>query len=122
MPSRTATTVEPISSARAVLADGAQVEVEVALLDLAGRAVQVLLAQQARDAVGGEAEGEHAVAVEVDLDLPPQAAADVDRGDAGHALEPALDALLGELAQLGRIQGLARRRRGRRWGRRRGRT
>ena len=82
------------------LARAAQQVGEVAFVDLAERHVLVLGRQQADDAVDREVERGRLLARQLDADLPAQAAVDVDRGDARHALEPRRQVVLGDVAEL----------------------
>ena len=86
------------------LARAAQHVGQVAFVDLAERQVLVLGGQQADDAVDRQAERGGLLARQLDEDLPPQAAVDVDRGDAGHALEPLRQRVLGDVAQLDGVE------------------
>ena len=72
----------------------------VALVDLAERHVLVLGAEQVDDPVDRQVEGANLFLRELDVDLPAQAALHGDRGDAGHALEPLRQVVLGDFAQL----------------------
>ena len=60
--------------------------------------------QQADDAVDRQAHRRRLLARQLDQDLPPQAAVDVDGGDARHALEPLRQRVLGDVAQLDGVE------------------
>ena len=84
------------------LAAGAQENFEAALPDGTYRTVQVLAPDRVHDFRDGQVEGAQFLQVQVDMDLPPQAAADPDLADALDALEAVQDAFLGECPQLPR--------------------
>src|SRR5690606_19542935 len=74
---------------------------------VAGRHVAVVAGQRADDLVGGDAERGQPLEDQLDADLADPAAVDPHRGDAGDALEPAGEELVGQVAQPARIAAAA---------------
>ena len=93
---------------RGVLIAGAHQVAQAALVDAAAGQIDVLLGQALDDLVTAEAQAGQAGQIQIDLNLVLQAAADLDRGDAGHRLQRLLQAVFGDAAQAfeqGRIAG-----------------
>ena len=96
-----------ISGRLAELGLGPDEEILGLLGDPAGRHVQVLAPDGLGDLGDGDALGVHPVQVDLDLDLPLQAADEVDGPDAVHLLDLDLDLVVDELADLGQAHPAA---------------
>ena len=70
--------------------------VVVAALDVAGREVLVLVADRPHDVVDADAQRMHAAGIELDVDLPLDAADDRDAADVAHRLQALDDHLVGQ--------------------------
>ena len=91
-----------------VLADGAEADVGASVGDAPGGDVAVGAADGVDELAGGDAALGEVDGVEADLDLAFAAAEDVDLGDAGHALDGGLDAVLGEVLHGADVKGVGR--------------
>ena len=85
---------------RLELVDRAHEEALAALVDAAAGRIDVFGLQACIDVVDVDAEAGEFLLVDRNLDLVFQAAADLDRGDAGHRFEMLLEIVVGETAQL----------------------
>jgi hypothetical protein len=102
---------------RAQLAECADQDLAARLGHVAGRHVAVVAAQRLDDLIAGDAERDHARQRQLDADLAQAPAIDLHRRDAGQALEPAGQHLVGQVAQAARIAATAQPERGDRRGR-----
>ncbi len=90
---------------RWVLAEGADVEIVGAALDVSGRQRDVLPEQRLLHIEGGQTGGAQPVAVEIDADLAPDSAADGDRTDPGDLFETPRQVVLEETSEPLEIAG-----------------